>query len=90
MHNGNETAWGNNQSVLESLYELWINQDTACDDNVRELFEKLREWTDHMCFEERDRLTSVVVDLCAVYARKGFLDGARMSRHLLREILLEK
>ena len=31
-------------SVLESLYELWIEEDPAYDENVRQLFGKLGEW----------------------------------------------
>ena len=62
-------------SVLESLYELWINQDPAYDENVRQLYGKLEEWTVHMTREENDRLTNIMVDLCIAYSRKGFLDG---------------
>ena len=77
-------------SVLESLYELWINEDPAYDENVRQLFGKLGEWADRMGREESDRLTGAIVDLCVAYSRKGFLDGARMAGRLIHEIMLEK
>ena len=76
--------------VLESLYELWINEDPAYDENVRQLFGRLGEWADRMGREESDRLTGVIVDLCVAYSRKGFLDGARMGGRLIHEIMLEK
>lgn len=79
------------KSVLESLYELWINQDPVHnDENVRQLFGELREWTECMSFEESDRLTCIVVELCIAYSRGAFLNGARMAGTLMLEILTEK
>ncbi len=82
-------AYHDAESVLESLYELWINQDPAYDETVRRLYGELGEWMDHMSREENDRLTGVIVDLCVAYSRKGFLDGARMGGRLIQEILHE-
>ena len=76
--------------VLESLYELWINQDPACDENVRELYGKLGEWIDKMSAQEADRMTGIVVELCIAYSKKGFLDGARVGGLLVQEILMGK
>ena len=78
------------ESVLESLYELWISQDPAYDDHVRGLQDRLDEWMGKMSMAEADRLNNVIVDLCIAYSRKGFLDGARMGGLLIREILLGK
>ena len=75
-------------SILESLYELWINQDPAYDENVQVLYEKLRQWIDKMSIQEADRMTGIVADLCVAYSRKGFLDGARMGGLLVQEILI--
>jgi len=77
-------------SVLESLYELWIDQDPACDENVRQLYGKLGEWVNKMSVAEADRMTGIIVDLCIAYSRKGFLDGARLGGLLIQEILLGK
>ena len=84
LRNGNEE-----NSILESLYELWIDQDPACDESVQQLYEELGEWTEHMSLNESDRLTGIVVDLCIAYSRKGFLDGAKTAGALILQILLE-
>ena len=76
--------------ILESLFDLWINQDPAYDEHIQQLYEKLEDWTKHMCLAERDRLTGMVADFCIAYSRKGFLDGVRMGGLLIQEILLEK
>jgi len=90
MHSGNEAAQKNDQSILESLYELWIDQDPAYDENVRQLYGKLGEWVNKMSTQEADRMTGIIVDLCIAYSRKGFLDGARLGGLLIQEILLGK
>ena len=90
MQSGNEIGKENCQSILESLYELWLDRDPAWDENVRQLYEKLGEWVEPMTVEEADRLVGLIAELCTAYSRKGFLDGAKMSGLLLREILLEK
>ena len=77
------------ESVLETLFELWIDQDPAYDENVQQMYEKLGEWTERMSIAESDRLTGIVVDLCIAYARKGYLDGAKTAGLLIREILSE-
>ena len=74
-------------SVLERLYELWINQDPVYDAQVQQLYEKLGEWMENMEVSEADRMTGVIVQLCTAYSRKGFLDGAKLAGHLMREIL---
>jgi len=86
----NERTQENSQPVLESLFELWIDKDPAYDGGVRQLFGQLGEWLDQMRMEESDRITGIVVELCIAYARKGFLDGARMAGHLIREMMLEE
>ena len=77
-------------SVLESLYELWIDQDPAYDEHVRQLYGKLGEWVEQMSTKEADRFTGVIVDLCIAYARRGFLDGTRLGGLLIYEVLLGK
>lgn len=78
------------ESILESLYELWINQDPAYDEHVRQLYGQLGEWVDKMSTREADRMTGIIVDLCIAYSRKGFLDGARLGGLLVQELLLGK
>lgn len=89
MHSGNETLHEKGQPILESLYELWINQDPAYDEQVRQLYGKLGEWVNKMNTQEADRMTGISVDLCIAYSRKGGLDGARLGGLLIRELLLE-
>lgn len=90
MGSGNKTAQENHQSVLESLYELWIDQDPAYDERVRQLYGELGVWVEKMDISEADRLTGIITGLCVAYSRKGFMDGARMAGILIREILLGK
>ena len=90
MHSENKFGQENNLPILESLYELWINQDPACDENVRELYGKLGKWIDKMSDQEADRMTGIVVELCIAYSKKGFLDGARVGGLLVQEILMGK
>jgi len=87
MHRGNKREGENDLPILESLYELWINEDPACDEHVWQLFRKLREWTGEMSIEEADRMNGIIVDLCIAYSRKGFLDGIRLGGLLIHEIL---
>lgn len=90
MYPMNEIEKGGERSVLESLYELWIDEDPAYDENIRQLFGKLGEWADRMGREESDRVTGIVVDLCMAYSRKGFLDGAKLGGRLVQELLRGK
>ena len=90
MRSENERLQENRQSVLEALYELWIDRDPAYDEQVKQLYEKLGEWIENMDMPEADRFTGVIAELCIAYSRRAFLDGARMTGLLLREILLEK
>ena len=79
------------KSVLESLYELCINQDPVHNDkNVRQLFVELRERTACMSLEERDWLTGMVAELCVAYSCAAFHGGTRLAGTLLLEILEEK
>ena len=90
MPGGSETTLESNLSILEYLYELWINQDPACDEHVRQLYGMLELWMGGMSTAEAEELNHVIVDLCVAYARKGFLDGARLGGQLIQEILLSK
>jgi len=90
IHSGNETAQKKDQSVLESLYELWLIQDPAYDEQVQQLQDRMAECMGGMCLAEADRLSDVVTDLCIAYSRKGFLDGVKLGGLLIREILLGK
>lgn len=71
MHSGNETLHEKGQPILESLYERWINQDPAYDEQVRQLYGKLGEWVNKMNTQEADRMTGISVDLCIAYSRRG-------------------
>lgn len=79
----------NGSFVLESLFELWINQDPAYDEHIQQLFKKLEAWTEHLCLAEKDQLSGMVTDFCIAYSRKAFLDGVRLGGLLLQEILLK-
>ena len=90
MSSRNEKTQGNKQSVLESLYELWIDRDPVYDESVRELYRQIGERTAQTSLTENDQLSNIVADLCIAYSRGAFLDGARMAGTLMLEILTEK
>ena len=75
------------RTVLDSLFELWINNDPVYGERVRELYGELGEWMENMSMEESERLNGIIVDLCVAYARGAFLDGARLGGALVHEIL---
>ena len=87
---GNKKTEGNFESILESLYELWIDQDPVCDESVRELYRQMGKVMSQLSLEESDRLNNIIADLCVAYSRGAFLDGAKLAGALIRELLLEK
>lgn len=82
LRNGNEE-----NSILESLFELWIDQNPAYDEKVRQLYEELGEWMNHMSLEDSERLTGIIAELCVAYSHTAFLDGAKIAGQLMQEIL---
>lgn len=81
---------GNTESMLETLYELWINRDPVYDEEVRELYRQLEECMAGLTEVEIDRIGDIIADLCLAYSKGAFLDGAKMGGALIHEILFEK
>lgn len=74
-------------SILEDLYNQWIDNDPVCDDEVRGIYRELEACVSGLTVAESDRISNLIADLCVAYSRGAFLDGIRTGGRLILEIL---
>lgn len=89
MSDNKETRGHIPQSVLETLYELWIENDPACNDEVRRCYKEIGEHTAELSAVQRERIGNMIADLCVIYSHRAYLDGLRTGGSLILELLSE-
>ena len=73
-------------AVLNTLYEHWIEDDPICDERIRSNYRKLGACIAKLELNQIDQIDDLVTDLCMAYSRGAFLAGLRTGVRLAAEL----
>ena len=79
-----------NESVLEMLYEAYLDQNYPTSDEIRNGFQALYIATSDALIENSDPLVEIVSRLCSEHEKTGFYNGIRLGVKLCHELTSEK
>ena len=77
---------GEKSSMLNTLYQKWIEDDPVYNEDVRNINEKIEACIGHLEITQIDQIDDLVADLCVAYSRAGYLAGARAGARLILEL----
>lgn len=72
-------------SVLETLYWNYTQDNPINNEKIRELFASLRSQFPHLSMQEFDPVFTTVSELCVEHERLAFLEGLRLGVALMTE-----
>ena len=74
------------QSILETLYLFYSENQTSDDDAIKEGFQKLNDCTAYLSFSENDNLCNIVCQLCTEHERRAYCAGFQTAFRLIEEL----
>ena len=77
---------GNENSVLEMLYEAYSESSAMYDDEIKADFHALYEAMHGMPLREMDKIIYPVCTLCRDHQKSGFIEGVRLGVLLCDEL----
>ena len=80
---------GNEDSVLEMLYEAYSESSAMYDDEIKADFHALYEAMHGMPLREMDKIVYPVCTLCRDHQKSGFIEGVRVGVHLYTNLIKE-
>ena len=75
-----------NESVLEMLYDAYLDQNYPTSDEIRNGFQALYIATSDALIENSDPLVEIVSRLCSEHEKTGFYNGIRLGVKLWHEL----
>ena len=83
-----QTNFGNDANTVlgmlcSTYYELNCNADT---DEVKQAFDNLYQAMTGKTLKEKDEVIYAACRLCSLHQQTGFIDGIRISIHLINEV----
>ena len=85
----NLPSFGNAESALGLLYEIYSESNKLDDRKIRADFDELYRLMNGMTLQEMDRIIYPVCTLCRDHERSGFVEGVKVGI-LLRDELAER
>ncbi len=74
------------ETVLELLYQAYIQSNEGDPEEISEGFERLEEFIHSLPLEDNDAVFTLCCNLCSIYQRVAFMDGLQYGAHLIREL----
>ena len=74
------------ETVLEQLYQAYIQSHEGDPEEIREGFRELEEFLYSLPLEDNDAVFTLCCNLCSIYQRMAFMDGLQYGAHLIREL----
>ena len=77
---------GDAESVLELLYNAYVNTQGSDPEEIKEKFATIEECLSEVSLDMNNYIFAAVCDLCIAFVKKGFMDGIRLGSHLILEL----
>ena len=77
---------GDADSVLELLYNAYVNTQGYDPDEVKAKFDNIEECLSEVSLDMNNYIFAAVCDLCMAFEKKGFMDGIKLGSHLILEL----
>ena len=74
------------ESVLDQLYQAYIQSHEGDPEEISEDFRELEEFLCALPLEDNDAVFILCCNLCSIYQRIAFMDGLQCGAHLIREL----
>ena len=74
------------ETVLDQLYQAYIQSHEGDPEEIREGFQELEEFLCSLPLENNDAVFTLCCNLCSIYQRMAFMDGLQYGARLLREL----
>lgn len=73
-------------SVLDQLYQAYIQTHEGDPEEIREGFQELEEFLCSLPLEDNDAVFTLCCNLCSIYQRMAFMDGLQYGARLMQEL----
>ena len=74
------------QTVLEQLYQAYIQSHEGDPEEIKEGFQELEEFLGSLPLEDNDAVFTLCCNLCSIYQRMAFMDGLQYGARLMQEL----
>lgn len=74
------------ETVLDQLYQAYIQSHEGDPEEICEGFERLEEFIRSLPLDDNDAVFTLCCNLCSIYQRMAFIDGLQYGAHLMREL----
>lgn len=74
------------QSVLELLYEAYMDKHNTTTEQIREDFRELNMAVQDIPLKDCDKIIDPVCALCWSHEKNGFINGVKIGMQLYREL----
>ena len=74
------------ETVLEQLYQAYIQTHEGDPEEIREDFRELEEFLCALPLEDNDAVFTLCCNLCSIYQRIAFMDGLQYGARLMQEL----
>ena len=78
--------WEDGNSILELLCYIYTVQNPIHNSVILYQFRELNRIEENLTWEERERLSELVCQLCTEHMRKAFLEGLQVGFRLFTEL----
>lgn len=85
----NPPDFGDGESVLTLLYEVYADSNKMDDGTIKEDFNELYRLMNGMGLREMDKIIYPVCTLCRDHQRSGFVEGVKVGIRLKTELAEE-
>ena len=85
----NPTDFGDGESVLTLLYEVYADSNKMDDGTIKEDFDELYRQMNGMELREMDKIIYPVCTLCRDHQRSGFVEGVKVGVRLRNELIVK-
>lgn len=82
----NPPGFGDGESVLTMLYEVYAETNQMDDGTIKEDFNELYRLMNSMELREMDKIIYPVCALCRDHQRSGFVEGIKIGSRLEKEL----
>ena len=77
---------GDADSVLELLYNAYVNTQGSDPEEIKAKFATIEECLCEVSLDMNNYVFAAVCDLCMAFEKKGFMDGITLGSHLILEL----
>ena len=81
-----DTGNGDAETVLDQLYQAYVESHESDPPEIRKGFEELEELLHTLPLSDNNAVCNLCCRLCGEYERKAFIDGLQYGAHLMKEI----